>query len=131
MTKKDLSEIYYLKREIDTLEEQIEILKARAEKVTSTVSDMPRGSKTVDYKDILVDTAELLTERINAYNERLFAIEDYVAKIDEPFIRAIIRHKYIEQKSWSQVARLMGGYNTADSVRKALDRFLKRGNKKG
>lgn len=126
MTKKDLAEIYYLKIEIDTLEEQIQTLRARVEKVTSTVSNMPRGSKTVDYKDILVDTVKLLTERKKEYNKRLFEIESDVAKIDDPFIRAIIRHKYIEQKSWQQVARAVGGYNTADGVRMALYRFLKK-----
>ncbi len=129
MTKKDLSEIYYLKREIEALEEQIEILRAKTEKVTSTVSDMPSGSKTIDYKDILVDTAELLAERKKGYSERLFAIERYIAKIDDPFICTIIRHKYIEQKTWSQVAKECGGANRADGVRMALDRFLKRSKK--
>lgn len=129
MTKKELSSIVYIKKEIQNLEMQIETLRAKAEKTTSVITDMPHGSKYVDYKDILVDTINLLEENKRVYNERLFAIESYIAKIDDPLIKNIVRYKYIENKSWLKVARLIGGYNTADSVRKTLERFLKKENK--
>lgn len=126
MTKKELSSIVYIKKEIQNLEMQIETLRAKAEKTTSVITDMPYGSKTVDYKDILVDTIELLEENKKVYNERLFVIESYIAEIDDPLIKNIVRYKYIENKSWLKVAQLVGGYNTADSVRKTLERFLKK-----
>lgn len=130
MTILDLSDLHYLKLEVNMLEEQIEILRAKAERTTMKVSNMPKGSKSVDYKDILVDTIQLLTEKQNAYNVRLFEIESYIAKIDDPFICAIIRLKFIKIKTWQQVANDMGGFNTADGLRIALKRFLEKQTKK-
>lgn len=124
ITKKDLEQIKYLKSEILNLESKIHTLRERCEKTTSSITDMPKGVKSLDNKEILVDTMLLLEQHKKTYTKRLLEIEKYIFEIDVFYIKNIIRYRYIECKSWTQVARLIGGNNTADGVRKSLDRFF-------
>ena len=48
MTKKELSQLYNLSKEIKAKEEQLEQLKAIAESTTAQLSDMPHGSGVSD-----------------------------------------------------------------------------------
>lgn len=126
MTKRDLADILHLRQEIEDLENQIHKYRAMAEKSTSTITDMPSSSKKVDYRDLLVDTLNELEQIKKAYTARLFEIESYIATVDTLFVKRVIRYKYIEGLNWRKVAEKIGGNNTADGVRKVLDRYLKR-----
>ena len=52
-------------------------------------------------------------------------LQRFIALIDDSLIRQILTGRYVDGKNWAQVALQVGGGNTADSVRKAADRFLK------
>ena len=52
-------------------------------------------------------------------------LQRFIALIDDSLIRQILTVRYVDGKNWNQVALQVGGGNTADSVRKAADRFLK------
>lgn len=56
--------------------------------------------------------------------ELLTQVEEYIEGIENGRMRRIMRYRYIDDLSWVQVAHRMGGYHTADSCRKAHDRFL-------
>lgn len=56
--------------------------------------------------------------------QELAEIEEWIATVDDPHIRDIIRYRYIDGFSWQQVARKVGGGNTGDSVRMAQARYL-------
>lgn len=55
----------------------------------------------------------------------LAEIEDFVESIDDSHIRRIISFRYIDGLSWNDVAMHMGNGYTDDSVRKAMERYLK------
>lgn len=59
-------------------------------------------------------------------DKQISEIEEYLNSIDDSQMRRMIKYKYIEELSWQQVAERMGGGNTADGCRKALDRYLKK-----
>lgn len=56
--------------------------------------------------------------------ELLNEVEEYIENIENSRIRRIMRHRYIDGMSWIRVAHAMGKGNTAESCRKAHDRFL-------
>lgn len=56
----------------------------------------------------------------------LSMVEEYIEAIDDSRIRRIMRHRYVDDMTWTQVARQMGNNSTAESCRKEHDRFLKR-----
>ncbi len=59
-------------------------------------------------------------------DEQISEIEEYLNSIDDSQMRRMIKYKYIEELSWQQVAKCMGGGNTADGCRMAVDRYLKK-----
>lgn len=66
----------------------------------------------------------LRQQALDRATQELAEIEEWIATVDDPHIRDIIRYRYIDGFSWQQVARKVGGGNTGDSVRKAHARYL-------
>lgn len=53
-------------------------------------------------------------------------LRNYIASIDDALTRRIFELRYINQYSWDQVARKVGGGNTAEAVRKRHNRYIRR-----
>ena len=58
--------------------------------------------------------------------ETLNGVEEFIASIEDSHIRRIINLRFIENLSWNKVADRIGGGNTEDSVRMALNRFMEK-----
>ena len=52
-------------------------------------------------------------------------IEDFVNGLDDSQLRQIIHCRYIEGCSWVKTARMIGGGNSADAVKKRIYRHFK------
>lgn len=57
--------------------------------------------------------------------EMLNDVEKYIDSIKDSRIRRIMRYKYVDNLTWTQVAHRMGKKHTADSCRMAITNFLK------
>lgn len=76
--------------------------------------------------------------RLQDFYDKLFSMQDdaekYIQTIEDSKMRQILRYRYIDQKSWNEIACIMcikpdGTLNekiTEDSVRKTHDRFFKK-----
>lgn len=126
MTKYELTQLYYLEKEIRALEDRIEELERETESCTQILTGMPkskgRHSRTAEIAAEIVDTKRLLCEkkleRIHTRNQIL----RYIQTIDSSEVRLIIEYRFVDGLSWRQVANRMGA--TAASVRMIADRFL-------
>ena len=74
----------------------------------------PKRLKQIPYLTAAEDAAELL------YLRR------YIASIDDALTRRIFELRYVDRCSWDQVARKVGGGNTAEAVRKRHNRYIRR-----
>lgn len=54
----------------------------------------------------------------------LTEIEEYIQSIEDSRMRRILRHRYVDNMTWQQVAVQMGGNNTADGCRMEHERYL-------
>ena len=66
-----------------------------------------------------------LNRRIEELIDLVEETYEYIDNIDDSLIRQIITLRYINGLEWKQVAASIGGNNTADSVRKIAERYLK------
>lgn len=129
MTKRELSQLYYLDREITRESERLAQLEAAAASTTSAISGLPHTGIISDKTALAADIADSraviknLIERSIQERDRLLR---YIANIDDSRMRQIFKLKYIDHKKWNAIAMAMGGDNTADCVRKAHDRYLTR-----
>ena len=128
MTSKELSQLYYLKREIRRQEERLYLLRTKAEKITSSISAARGGGIGADriaYMVAAITGLEQLIQenRVKCIIERQ-RIEKYISSIDNSMIREIFRLRHIDCLTWHRVAIEIGGGNTADGVRMIHDRYL-------
>lgn len=143
MDKKILIQYADLQEEIKDLRKRIEKTKyqiAQLEK-QGIVSDTVRGSRrdgTIGPIKITGFPDRDYHKRTNTLNRQLMLLQEkedelleltneaelYIESIEDSRIRRIFRYRYMDDMSWTRVAMMMGGDQTADSCRKAHDRFL-------
>lgn len=130
MTLRELYSIPYLDDEIADYEEEIRKNRERAEKITASLTGMPRTGGTGDK----VSECAAAIAQYTIYLEKAIAekvalqeeIHKYIDSVSDPVLRRIMYLRFIKQKPWKEVADDMGGYNTEDSVRKRVERYCKK-----
>ena len=112
MTNKDkkkwLLEYRKLDQDIERDMEELQRLKSRAEKITSMVSDMPKGSQQGDSLQRSVEKiCELkasLNQRIDAAVEKRKEIEAVIETLEDKTLQLLLRYRYIDGMTWEQIA---------------------------
>ena len=56
--------------------------------------------------------------------ESLKAAEGFIQGVSDSRMRRLLRYRYLDALGWSEVAIRMGGNHTAESCRKATERFF-------
>ena len=121
MTIKELSQLYYLNREIEQETNRLKEIE------NQEISGLPY-EKELDEKtqEEIKDCKIIIRAKRRAAVIEYKRLIRYIEKIDDSLMRQIISLRYINGYNWTQVAMHIGGGNTPDGVRKAHDRFIKR-----
>ncbi len=129
MTKKELSQLYYLEKEIKADRRRLEVLESKATSVTQNVTGMPGGCGSGDkigfYGTEIAEQRQLIETKMRQCIILQNKILRYINAIESSYFRQILTQRYIDCFSWTKIAMNVGGNNTADSIRKSHDRFLK------
>ena len=112
MTNKDkkkwLLEYRKLDQDIERDMEELQRWKSRAEKITSSVSDMPKGGNQGDRLQLAVDRICELGERLNgkidAAVKRRKEMEAAIATVEDRTLQLLLRYRYIDGMTWEQIA---------------------------
>lgn len=135
MTVKELSQLYYLNREIEADQQRLDELEVRVSSPKSPNYDgMPHAP---GYSDSLsrmvaeiVDLKALIAaKQLQCIHERN-RLERYISSIPDSLTRQIFALRFINGLSWYQVAMHIGGGNTEDSVKKVCYRYLNKENRR-
>lgn len=156
VTKNDLVQYYNLKQEEIEVDHSIEVILSRIDSCEMEIYELERETvkdkvyggfggeqgfviEGMDERDLailrarLIDRKNLLAKRLKKKQElkeqidrKVFEIDKFMNTVTDSLIRRIIYYRYIEHFSWNMVAAKIGGNNTEDSVRKALDRYLEK-----
>jgi hypothetical protein len=110
MTKQELSQCYWLNREIEQLQRELQELDGKEYKLID-LSGMPRGGMTSD------SVARLATQKAELHRlislkieECMIArtrIERYINTVEDSEMRMILRLRHINGMTWDGVAREM------------------------
>ena len=129
MTKGSLSQLSWLKVEIDDLTHRIRRIESALSGRVSRIDGMPWLGGQKDLVGDLVPELADLKVKLEKSRERAMTeclnLQDFIAEIDDSQIRQIFTLRYLDSLSWHQVAWKLGG-NTADSVRMVHNRYLAR-----
>ncbi|SCZ80440.1 hypothetical protein [Acidaminobacter hydrogenoformans] len=128
MTKKELSQLYYLNREIEEIQRRIAELEALATGCTVRITGLPKAQglndKIAEYVAEIADLKCLLDLDLKKCFFELNRLNRYINSIDDSQMRMILSLRYINGLPWEQVAASISYSLSGESVRKAHDRFL-------
>lgn len=129
MTLKELSQLYYLNREIEMDRRRLRELERETIPAQSTEREKIDGGR-VDVVGLQAAEIADLRGIIEAKHQQCFyersRLERYISSIDDSLLRQIFTYRFINGLPWRQVADCVGGGNTDDACRKAVRRYLER-----
>lgn len=134
MTLKELSQLYYLNREIERDQERMEKLRARASAPGSPSYDgMPKssgfGNRLENYIAEIIDLEAIIQAKITQCLHERNRLERYIAEIPDSLTRQIFQLRFINGLTWVQIAFSVGGGNTEGSVKMTCYRYIKKNGK--
>lgn len=133
MTLKELSQLYWLNREIEQDKKRLEDLRLQSSIQAAKLTGMPRGGgvdgSSIDrYIAEIVDLEAIISAKLMQCMHERNRLERYIADIPDSLTRQIFTLRFINGLSWLQVAYHVGGENTADSVRMTCNRYIDKEN---
>lgn len=135
MTRQELKQVRYLKREIRLLQEQITAVEAEivTDKVTGSDPEHPWTDRAFIIRGLpgernekLLRLRDRLERRMNDLQDLRAEIFEWVEGIEDSLLRQVIILRHVNGLGWRQVAREIGGGNTAESIRKLHDRYFEK-----
>lgn len=129
MTLKELSQLYYLNREIEMDKKRLQELEAEAVSTSPNLTGMPRSPGVSDkvgrYAAEIADLKGIIEAKIQQCIYERNRLERYIMGIDDALLRQIFTYRFINGLPWRQVADSIGGGNTEDGVRMMCNRYIK------
>ena len=129
MSAKELSQLYWLNREIEMDQKRLSELEAAALAPHSSGMDgMPRATGCGDALSRcvaeIIDLKAIIAAKQQQYIHERNRLERYIVGIPDSLTRQIFTLRFIDGLSWRRVAYSIGGGNTEDSVKKVCYRYL-------
>jgi len=128
MTKKELSQLYWLNREIEEQQRRLHELESLAASCTGRITGMPSSRHLVDklgeYAAEIADLRGLLDLNLKKCFYELNRLNRYINTVEDSQMRTILSLRYVNGLSWSQVAFSIGGGNSDKSIQMMVNRFL-------
>lgn len=128
MTRKELSQVYFLKKELRMWEQKLEELKNKSLISASAPDGMPFqhtndiSDKTFEYISQIME----LQSDIDVFRLRIEVviqnIEQHIMTLDDSLLRQIIEYRCCQCKTWGQTAALIGAGTTEESIKKYFNR---------
>ena len=115
MTKKELSQLYYLKKEIRQQQKRLQELENAATSCTAKITGMPHGmginDKISKYAAQIADLKGLLDLNLKKCFYELNRINRFIESVEDSEMRMILTLRYIQNLSWQKVAFAIGEYD--------------------
>ena len=110
--KESLKEIRHLDMELQSIMEQIHRLECEAQGLQAMkLSDMPKGGKGLDPAGMMAEAMDLqhkYAEQWTVLNQKRKVVEANINLMDMPEQRAVLRYRYLANKSWADIVSLLG-----------------------
>lgn len=130
MTLKELSQLYYLDKEIELDRELLAELRAKLRCPRSPNYDgMPRNPNPENALERcvaeIVDLEDVIRAKIEQRIYERARLERYISDIPDSLTRQIFTLRFIEGLTWEQVAARTGGNNTAKNCSNICYRYIR------
>lgn len=128
MTRKELSQVYYMKRELKIWEQKLADLRERSLLSVQQISGMPFANTnevndtTFNYISQIMETQAAIDEFRLKVEAKISEIEKYLVTLDDSLLRLIIEYRCCQCRTWRDTAIMIGAGTTEESIRKYFNR---------
>ena len=130
MTKKELSQLYWLNREIEEEKRKLHELEAAASGCTASITGLPHVmgayDKIGDLAILIAEQRDLIDLKVRQSVIEYNRLNRYIADVEDAQMRMILSLRYVNGLSWQQVAFHMGQEGDGSTQRKQHDAFLRK-----
>lgn len=127
LTKKELSQLYWLNREIEEEKRKLAELTAAASGGVQNITGLPHvggGDKTGNLAILIAEQRDLIELKVKQSVIEYNRLNRYIASVEDSEIRQILSLYYINGMAWREIAQYLG-YQDESAPRKKHNRFLK------
>lgn len=128
MKLSELNSLVYIEQEITEYKEKILELREMAESLTTTYSSMPKGGtngkKLENAVVAIVSYQTMLDKAVCEKIEQSEKIHSYILGIEDAQTRQIMYLRFVQGKTWGEIARKIGGNNSPSAVRMRAIRYI-------
>lgn len=133
MTKKELSQLYYLKKEIRAQQQRIKELETVASSCTSNINGLPSGKGVSDkignYAAQIADLKSLLDLNLKKCFYELNRLNRYIQSVEDSQMRMILTLRYVRGLTWQKIAYEIGEHDE-QCPRRKHNAFLRNSERK-
>ncbi len=112
MTAKELSQLYWLNKEVESLEQRLEELEALATSCTSQITGMPKSfgnsDKIGNYVAQICEVKAQIDEHMKRCFVELQKLMGFIESFEDSQIRLILTLKYVVGLTWEEVSEEIG-----------------------
>lgn len=126
MTSRELSQLYWLNKEIEQEKKRLAELEAAATDTSVKITGLPHVSGISDKTSIaanIVASKDIIKAKTCQCIEEYNFLNQYISSIDDSWIRNIMVQRHIKMRSWPKIAANMN--TTEGSIKMAYFRYLK------
>ncbi|MBR5091280.1 MAG: hypothetical protein IK093_17785 [Ruminiclostridium sp.] len=127
MTVERLYDLYYIKKHIERIDNEIMRLAINAGPSgyrSPNISGMPRNPSPINKSDLALDEIQKLNNEKQSLQIEIEEIENWIHSLRRKD-QLIVRYRYEDRLSWQEIADIIGGKETIDSIKSAHYRCLK------
>ena len=82
-----------------------------------------------EFSESQLELTESEKKEFRSVKRKLFKISDFILSCKDPLIKQLMILKFFRFMSWESISKIVGGYNSADSCRMLIIRYINRENK--
>lgn len=124
----DLTQIYYINKEISIIQQEISELEGKNFYHAGRITDMPRGGikkdEFAEYAEKMKTLRDMLWYNLKKLQMKRAEIETFLEAIEDGEMRLIMRLRCVNNMKWEEIAREIGLERT--TVSKKFNHFLKK-----
>lgn len=110
MEEKELSRYFYLKKEIEDIEERLSKLGYGVG--SPSFNEMINSTHNSSIQERIMELKDKYIEARVSALEQYIKIEDYIKSVDDNEMRLVLRYRFIDLKKWDEIDKLLNnGYN--------------------
>ena len=115
MTRKELSQLYYLKKEIKEQQRRLDELETAATACTAKITGLPSGrgisDKIGNYAAQIADLKGLLDLNLKKCFYELNRLDRFIQNVEDSQMRIILTLRYIQGLTWQKIAFAIGEHD--------------------